>query len=680
MSSTDTTAPAAVSLTGEQLDDFARLLARFVTRGNIESLATHVLGPEAVRRVGNDVGGETVVFARAVLQVLHEAGRIPEVVSRLELDSHRNSRLTHGLNHILQGNRLRDDDALQALINEYEPFLSVAAMEEITPRVRRAVCAVALGSPLNAIVGSGFLVAPDVVMTNYHVIKQFLKHDKKTGDIFANADGKELYFFFDYLWEPAPKVPPTQAKHTSLCVTAAEGMNWLLRARELLANDGEANSPTEAATKEAATKLDYAVIKLARRVGALPARLSGGVRRGWLPLREDEIDMSREKRIMVFQHPEKSPQMYDIGDYVQHDPSRTRVWYRVNSARGSSGGAAVDTEGHLFALHNAEVKVEVKGSQGERLKVNQGVRIDLIVQDLIQALPQVVNVPDLPEDSTMFWSLTDSLDDPRPIIGRREFRDKVVEMSAPEAERALVVTGPPASGLQYSLKLLDRTLGTHVPHVVFGPGDLQSLKPEDFLRVLLGELGIIVPADSPPPPVPSTENVPRWLRLDLPRWLAAHLSGDERRSRTKYPAWVVVDMVPPPDKRLLWAANLQEMVAALVGVHDEGQPWVEVPQLRWLFLTPNAGGVPLTGVRHFVEDLSGYSTHEADFVECLQQVWRTIDKEAPVNDVIAASFADTIKTMVDGAPPAGRPALRKALANGVAKTIRRYLKEGGGKQ
>lgn len=681
MSSTDITTPGVVSLTAEQLDDFARLLARFVTRGNIESLATHVLGPEAVRRVGNAVAEETAVFARAVLRVLDEAGRIPEVISRLEMDSHRNSRLMHGLNHILQGRRLADDDALQALIDEYEPFLSVAAMEELTPRVRRAVCAVALGDPYNLIVGSGFLISPDVVMTNYHVLKEFLRRDPETGSIVANADGKELFFFFDYLSEPAPRVPPNNAKHASICVTAAEGTGWLLQARESLDDDGTATSPTQVGTE-----YDYAIIKLARRVGDLPARLSGGVRRGWLKLPQTEIDlMIRDKRIMVFQHPERSPQMYDIGAYVQPDPSRTRVWYSVNSAHGSSGGAAVDTEGQLFALHNAEVKVAVTGPGNARLKVNQGVRIDLIVKDLIQTVPEVVNVPESPEDAPMFWSLTDSLDDPRPIIGRREFRERVVEMSAPrgdgaEPDRALVVTGPPGSGLQYSLKLLRRTLGTHVPAVVFGPGDLQSLKPEDFLRVLVGDLGIVIPSDDPMPPVPPTENVPRWLRLDLPRWLFKRLSDDELRSKTKYPAWVVVDMVPPPDRRLLWANNLQELVAALVGVHDEGQPRVDVPQLRWLFLTPNAGAVPLTGVKHFVEDLSGYNTHEADFVECLQQVWRTIDRQTPVNDVIAATLADSIKTLVEQAPAAGRPALRKALSNGVVNNIRRYLNEGGGKQ
>ncbi|HYP52237.1 MAG TPA: serine protease [Pyrinomonadaceae bacterium] len=674
LSDTDTTSPATVSLTEEQLDDFARLLARFVTRGNIESLATHVLGPEAVRQAGNDVGAKTEVFARAVLRALHDAGRIPDVLSVLEQDSHRNSRLMHALNHILQGGRLDSDEALQAFINEYEPFLSVAAMEELTPRVRRTVCAVALGDPHNKIVGTGFLIAPDAVMTNYHVIREFLKTDPQTGDIVADADGKELFFFFDYLSEPAPRLPLNQARHTSICVTAAEGTDWLLWARKNLEHDGTANSPTQVGTE-----YDYAIVRLARRVGALPVRPSGGVTRGWLPLPTTEIDLlTAQKRIMVFQHPQRSPLVYDIGEYVQPDPSRTRVWYKVNTAHGSSGGAAVDTEGHLFALHNAEVKAEVKGPDGERLKVNQGVRIDLIVKDLRAAAPDVVNVPEPPEDSTLFWSLTDSIDDPRPIIGRREFREKVVDMNAPDAERALVVAGPPASGLQYSVKLLRRTLGTHVPVVVFKPADLQSLKPEEFMRVLVGELGIIVPSGEPMPALPSTENVPRWLRLDLPRWLASHLSRDEQRLKTKYPAWVVIDAVPPPDKRLLWADNLQELVAALAGVHDPGQPWVDVTQLRWLYLTPNAGGLPLTGVKHFVEDLSNYTSYEDDFVECLRLVWHTVDRESPVTDGLARAYAEEIKVVNEERPPADRMALRKALSNGVIRAIKRQLRAGGG--
>lgn len=658
--------PAAIPMTDEQLDDFARLLARHVTRGNIEWLATSVLGRDAIEQAGNEVG-DTAAFARRILATLDAAGRIPQLLVLLRQESHHNSLLTLGLNNILGGIRLDDEEAKQRFVNEYEPFLNVAKMRELLPRVLRTVCAVGLGDPVKKIVGSGFLITPDVVLTNFHVLEPFLEVDPATKAVRANAPGDQLFFFFDYLWEPAPDVPPDAAKPSVICVRAAP--DWLLHARRLLPGDGTENSP---ATVE--DEYDYAVIKLERRVGALPARLSGGVIRGWLPLPKDKIDMNGERRVMVFQHPQRSPQQFDIGKYVRRDPSGTRVWYSVSTAHGSSGGAAVDNEGQLFALHNAEVKVEVIGDGGERLKLNQGVRIDLIVEDLSAALPDVVNVAAPAEDPVSSWSLTDSLSDPSPVIGRREFREKVVSMFGPNAERVLVVTGPPASGLRYSVKLLRHTLGSHVPVVEFKPGDLQGLGPKDFLRALCEDLGLL--GLTAMPEARSTEDVQGWLRYDLPLWLSTQILKDEERDKRRYPAWVVIDTVIP-DKRLLWADNLKELVAALVGVHDPGQPTVDVSQLRWLFLASNAGGLPVTGVNQFVEDLGAYTTYEADFAECLQLAWRTIDKTAPIDEMMLRGMGRVIRTMNEMLPQANRLALRKALSNGVREIINRDPQAGG---
>lgn len=673
MGDTETLAPAAPpasSLTRDQLDDLASLLARCLGRGNIEWLARAAGCPEALQRAGNQVG-EIELYARGIVEALHEAGRVMQAVELLFKESHRNGMLTLGLKHILGGRRLGDDAAMQAFVNQYEPFLGSAAMMELLPRVGRAVCAVALGEPWDEIRGSGFLIAPDAVITNYHVMKPYLDINPATGDIRQTVTGDNIFLYFDYMFAPPPDVSQRGKGHTSVCVNAAR--DWLLRARVELEGDGKKDSPTVVSNE-----LDYVVIKLDRPVGKQSSRSSGGAMRGWLPPPES-IDMTMQRRILVFQHPEQAEQQFDIGDYVQLDPSSTRVWYSVSTAHGSSGGAAVDTEGQLFALHNAAVEVKVPAAGDKR--VNQGVRIDYIARDLAS----VITREDLPpEDSTLFWSLNDDLEDPRPIIGRTVFRDMITQMSAPDAERVLVVTGPPRSGLQFSIKLLRRTLGRGVPVAVFTPKQLQEMTPQVFVRALVENLGVAGLSGNPLPRLLPTENVPRWLRLDLPKWLLESLTRDQQLNAIKYPAWVVINTVVPEGESFLWADNLRDLVATLVGVHDGSESGVDLHQLRWLFLAKeanvdaNAVPLPVGGVNQLTEDLGADTAYVADHTQCLQRAWRANNKEDVLSEALLRTLGEITLQRNNDLPAEERLPPRKVLANHVREIIKTSLRAGGG--
>jgi len=651
-------APAPAPLSEAQLADIATLLARTVTRGNIGWLATSVLGRDALREVANELG-DAATFARSIVDALNQAGRIGDAVTLLRQEAHRNSRLLVSLEYIMRGHRLDDDAEMQKFVNEYEPFFNSASIQENFSRVLRTVCAVALGSPTNAIVGSGFLIAPDLVMTNFHVLETFLR-ETPDGGFEAAGEGSRIYCFFDYLWQPEPRVPPANGgpPHASLMVTGHQ--DWLVHARPKLENDGTPDSPVDVGKK-----YDYAVIRLERPVGRRTARLSGGAVRGWLPLPTEELDvLGKDRRILVFQHPGKAPQQFDVGDFVQLDASGTRVWYSVSTAKGSSGGAAVDSEGKLFALHNAEVVPR----PGLTEEVNQGVRIDLIAEDL-RALQGWTDEPAPEEEPLAFWSLSDDPRDPRPIIGRETFRENVTAMMAPEGARLLVVTGGTGSGRGFSVKLLRRTLGTQTPVVEFSPRDVQTLGPKDFLRFLVDGLGIVGTSATPMPEPPATESVARWLRLDLPRWLADRLADDQQRNPSRYPAWVVVNAAVPEGERVLWAEYLKDFVAALVGVADPGQKALDLPQLRWLFLGNSSDAFPVSGAARFDEDLATYpeSAFSGDFAHCMQVAWRSTEKRAPLLD---EDFLKTMAVTLTATDPTGRP-LREVLAAVVREMVLR---------
>ena len=263
------------------------------------------------------------------------------------------------------------------------------------------------------------------------------------------------------------------------------------------------------------------MFKLATPIGRSAVTNAGNRRRGWLSLPEKlSVIQPEGQRLLLFQHPQKSFQSFDVGDYKKLHPSSTRVWYAVNTAHGSSGGPAVDSKGQLFALHNAAVTDP--GTEG----LNQGVRIDLIGQDLRASVPTIDLGGTNVDEDRFPWSMSDDLSAPEPIIGRTRFMELVGRIAASKNERALVVLGPPGSGVRYSAKLLRRVLGPQVRTVEFNASELQSQRPNQFLQALLFKLGVVPPVDTAPPPK-ETENMSTWMRLDLPKWLVSRLTESE---------------------------------------------------------------------------------------------------------------------------------------------------------
>ncbi len=207
-------------LTAEQLEDISVLLARSLSRENLIWLVTSVLGKSGLQEAGNEIG-ESSAFARRAVAAMHKAGRLQDAVLLLIQEGPRNGTLSWKLNHILRGKRLDDSESEQALVNEVQPFFSVEVFEDSLRRIKRTICAVALGTTHNRIMGSGFLIGPDLVMTNYHVIEYFLTEQSDLS-IKSSALGEEIYCIFDYLLEPPPQVPPGTAKHTSTVVRGAK--------------------------------------------------------------------------------------------------------------------------------------------------------------------------------------------------------------------------------------------------------------------------------------------------------------------------------------------------------------------------------------------------------------------------------------------------------------------------
>jgi hypothetical protein len=649
-----------IGLTPEQIDDFAEVLSTLGSQ-HIKWFARSIVGDDAVRRAANLIN-EPKAFARAMLESFAAAGRMAEAVAAFRRDAPPKSRFGMSLMHILRGGRLSDKDGLQALTNTFEPFFNSKEFMSLFPRISRTVCAIGLAAapPNNGLRGSGFLVGPDLVMTSFHVLEPFLTIEGET--IRETESGDAIFCFFDYMSEPAPRVPHQKERGGAFTCATAVPKNWLVHAREWLPRDGCLDAPADAGKR-----YDYAIIRLSERLGKRAARKGGGPTRGWLKL-PDEIDLINPmKRLILYQHPQKSPQQIDVGDYIERDPSNTRVRYRLNAARGSSGGAAVDMQGQLFALHTAAVVADA--AQPEK-KMNQGVRIDLIAADLKERVPGWT-VEGAPNDHPI-WSLTDELSDPHPIIGRDLFRDGLESTEAGVDQRAMVIWGPPGCGLQFSVKMLRRILGVATTVVEFSSDELSTYAPDDFLSVLisveaLGVSDAVVPVPKPNP----EEDLPRWIRA-LATWLRDRLQATATNDPGRYPAWIVLHTSAPTGRRFKWGRDrLVDLVAAIAGAYDPGQPVIDIPQLRFLFLASSPDSIP-NGFPRWEEDLTAYGAAPEEFADCLRRAWRSVDKdEEPGTDEVLAYLAEQAI--------AGKASTeqRKALSEIVKKlVIRRLSREG----
>jgi len=311
--------------------------------------------------------------------------------------------------------------------------------------------------------------------------------------------------------------------------------------------------------------------------------------------------------------------------------------------------------GQLFALHNAEVRDSTPVQ-------NQGVRIDKISEDLEARLPNWNAFP--PPDEQPFWSLSEDRADPRPIIGRDEFRQNVLAMRADGAPRVMVVWGPAGCGLKYSVKLLRRTLESAASArvVEYSADNLMTFTPERFAQKLMSGINLTGFADDPMPQPNATENLPRFLRIDLPAWIARRLAQFAQQNAAAVPVWLVLNTAV---EDFIWAHHLSDFVASLSGVHDPGQVSIEQPHLRLLFLASTSPALlPVGGVPRFEDDLTTYTAHASDFDQCVRRAYAALDKTMDLGT--GTVYRDLADVMVQGVAPMAR---RKVLSELVRNLI-----------
>ncbi|CAN7218416.1 trypsin-like serine peptidase [Mesorhizobium sp. LjNodule214] len=243
--------------------------------------------------------------------------------------------------------------ALERNVRPYLAKLDLHVWAERLARIENQVCRVEIGG--NA-VGTGFLVGPSVVLTNWHVAE----------DLAAQGSLEGLACRFNH-------------------VRLSDGARSEGRVATVLANglvdcspyaEGE-DKPFGGVPVPGLDELDYALLKLADPVGN--DVLDGGISRGFLELPGKDWNLKIGAPLLIVQHPDGAPMKLamDTQAVLSLNANGTRIQYTTNTEPGSSGSPCFSMDWDLVALHHS-------GDPAWGVPLyNQGVPIGLVRNRLI---------------------------------------------------------------------------------------------------------------------------------------------------------------------------------------------------------------------------------------------------------------------------------------------------------
>ncbi len=247
-------------------------------------------------------------------------------------------------------------DGFEKTIKARLPGFDFAVWREKMAMIEGRVCKVEIDG--NA-AGTGFLVGPDAVMTNYHVLKEVLKGGTPAGKVTCR---------FDY------KVLSDGSRQEGVSVKL-HATNWNLDFSPPSAAEETRTPDVPPPTLE---ELDYALVRLERQLGdepSAPKGGEGGPKRGWLTLPSGAPVFLPKAPLMIAQHPDGKPLKLaiDTESVIGVNTNRTRVRYATNTEAGSSGSPVFDLDWKLVALHHLG-----DPAYDHPAAYNQGVPIDKI--------------------------------------------------------------------------------------------------------------------------------------------------------------------------------------------------------------------------------------------------------------------------------------------------------------
>ncbi|QEH35829.1 hypothetical protein OJF2_43860 [Aquisphaera giovannonii] len=315
------------------------LLEAYPTLNDLRMLVEDTLG-EPLQNVS--MAGDMPSIAFELISWARARGRLPELVAGAAAERPASARLK-ALSQRFQFPAAAEGRE-ERIVREDVPFENAGDWAARYNRCRAAVCRIE-PQPLaegNAGYASGFLVAPDVLLTNFHAIdhagwdpaRVLLRFDCEAGPDGQATDGRTCKLAGEWKWATSPRV-----------------------------SDGG---------------LDFALLRLAEPVGN--DALAAGPR-GWLRLRPHAFRPGQP--VFILQHPMARPLSLAIGTVVEDSRSPDVVAYDANTEEGSSGSPCLSSALQVVALHYFGGRDRNRGVKAEAIRRDLAGRDDPALATLL---------------------------------------------------------------------------------------------------------------------------------------------------------------------------------------------------------------------------------------------------------------------------------------------------------
>ena len=260
-----------------------------------------------------------------------------------------------GLSRPRNALQIEKPENLQALVARHSRFVDYNRYLERLQSIGGRICRVETPTTM----GTGFLVGPDLVLTNYHVV---CSPDEDP----SAAKGNVITCRFDHRSDNDAGPGERKAKKA---VPSAFGLSeqWLAAKSPFSESDITGEGEPQA------DECDYALLRLAEKVG--DQKTSDGNVRGWFNVASDRPVLALGDFVVIPQHAEGRTLEMAWGSVLSFTTHGTRARYDTSTSKGSSGSPCLTVDLDIFGLHHATAPTK-------KPSFNQAIPLDYIGRDL----------------------------------------------------------------------------------------------------------------------------------------------------------------------------------------------------------------------------------------------------------------------------------------------------------